>query len=90
MVKFGLLPNGVILSGAVFQAERRISRLIDLERQPHCTTTGNGAAVREMRRAKKAEKTEQKPADAETLRRSRFTERTMQRPCFDVSWKGTL
>jgi hypothetical protein len=43
VVQFGLLPGGVILSQAVFQAERRISRLIGLERQPDCTTILEGS-----------------------------------------------
>jgi hypothetical protein len=32
-------PIGVILSAAVFQAERRISRLTGPARKPNCTTT---------------------------------------------------
>ena len=39
MEQVGPSLDGVILSTAVFQAERRISRLIDVERQPNCTTT---------------------------------------------------
>ena len=38
MEQVGSSLDGVILSAAVFQAERRISRLIDVERQPNCTT----------------------------------------------------
>ncbi|MFY9910002.1 MAG: D-aminoacyl-tRNA deacylase [Candidatus Sulfotelmatobacter sp.] len=41
MVRFGLLADGVILSVAVFQAERRISGLTGLERRPNCTTTAD-------------------------------------------------
>jgi len=33
----GLLGDGVILSAAVFQAERRISPLTGLTRKPKCT-----------------------------------------------------
>ena len=39
MEQVGPSLDGVILSTAVFQAERKISSLTDVERQPNCTTT---------------------------------------------------
>jgi hypothetical protein len=40
LVQFGPLYDFVILSGAVFQAQRRISRLTGLSRKPNCTLPG--------------------------------------------------
>jgi len=38
-VQFAFIHCGVILSAAVFQAERRISRSTGSARKPNCTTT---------------------------------------------------
>ncbi|MGB0011248.1 MAG: hypothetical protein WBQ03_06550 [Candidatus Sulfotelmatobacter sp.] len=41
VVHFDYYTTTVILSGAVFQAKRRISRLTGATREPNCTTTPN-------------------------------------------------